>query len=34
MDWNAYAGMTETDLGAIYDFLQSLPPVEFVKQEL
>jgi len=27
MDWSAYAGMTETDLGAIYDFLQSLPPV-------
>ena len=34
MDWNAYAGMTEADLGAIYDYLQSLPPVEFVKQEL
>ena len=27
MDWSAYAGMTEADLGAIYDFLQSLPPV-------
>jgi mono/diheme cytochrome c family protein len=27
MDWTAYAGMTEADLGAIYDFLQSLPPV-------
>jgi hypothetical protein len=34
MDWNAYAGMTETDLGAIYDYLQSLPPVEFIRQEL
>jgi mono/diheme cytochrome c family protein len=27
MDWSAYAGITEADLGAIYDFLQSLPPV-------
>jgi hypothetical protein len=27
MDWTAYAGMTEADLGAIYDFLRSLPPV-------
>ena len=28
MDWNAFSGMTEEDLGAIYDFLRSLPPVE------
>lgn len=27
MDWSAYAGMTGADLGAIYDFLQTLPPV-------
>jgi mono/diheme cytochrome c family protein len=27
MDWTAYAGMTEEDLGAIYDFLRTLPPV-------
>lgn len=27
MDWSAYAGMTESDLGAIYEFLQTLPPV-------
>jgi len=27
MDWSAYAGMTEDDLGAIYEFLRSLPPV-------
>lgn len=27
MNWSAYSGMTETDLGAIYDFLRSLPPV-------
>ena len=32
MDWNAYAGMTEVDLDAIYDYLQSLPPLEFVEQ--
>lgn len=25
MAWSAYAGMTEQDLGAIYDFLRSLP---------
>ena len=28
MNWSAYSGMTEADLGAIYDFLQSLPPVK------
>lgn len=28
MDWSAYAGITEADLGAIFDFLQSLPPVK------
>lgn len=28
MDWNAFAGMSEADLGAIYDFLRTLPPVE------
>jgi len=27
MDWSAYAGMTDADLGAIYDFLRSLPPI-------
>lgn len=27
MNWSAYAGMTEADLGAIYEFLRSLPPV-------
>lgn len=27
MDWAAYAGMTDRDLGAIYDYLRSLPPV-------
>ena len=27
MPWIAYAGMTEADLGAIYTYLKSLPPV-------
>ncbi|MDH3739662.1 MAG: hypothetical protein OER92_10750 [Alphaproteobacteria bacterium] len=27
MDWSAYAGMTEADLGTIYEFLRTLPPV-------
>jgi mono/diheme cytochrome c family protein len=27
MNWPAYAGMTDSDLGAIYDFLRTLPPV-------
>ncbi|HEX9744431.1 MAG TPA: c-type cytochrome [bacterium] len=27
MGWNAYAGMTDQDLGAIYDFLMTLDPV-------
>jgi hypothetical protein len=28
MPWTLYAGMTEEDLGAIYDYLKSLPPVK------
>lgn len=28
MPWHTYAGMTEEDLGAIYDFLQTVEPVE------
>jgi mono/diheme cytochrome c family protein len=28
MPWLAYAGMTDEDLGAIYDYLRSVPPVE------
>ncbi len=27
MPWRAYAGMTEEDLGAIYDYLQTIKPV-------
>jgi hypothetical protein len=28
MPWTMYAGLTETDLGAIYSYLQSLNPVK------
>lgn len=28
MPWTMYAGMTEEDLGAIYDYLKTIPPVE------
>ena len=28
MPWTMYAGMTESDLGAIYDYLMTLPPVK------
>ncbi len=27
MDWSAFAGMTDQDLGAIFDYLRSLPPI-------
>jgi mono/diheme cytochrome c family protein/cytochrome c2 len=28
MDWAAFSGMTDEDLGAIWDYLQTLPPLE------
>lgn len=28
MNWSAYSGMTEADLGAIYEFLRTLPPIK------
>jgi mono/diheme cytochrome c family protein len=28
MPWTIYAGMTEADLGAIYDYLRTVPPVK------
>ena len=28
MPWPVYAGMSESDLGAIYDYLQSLKPIK------
>lgn len=27
MPWSAYAGMTDADLGALYDYLRTVPPV-------
>jgi hypothetical protein len=30
MPWGMYAGMTEQDLGAIYDYLRTVPPVQNV----
>jgi mono/diheme cytochrome c family protein len=28
MGWTAFAGMTDQDLGAIYDYLKTVPPIE------
>jgi len=28
MPWTQFAGMTKEDLGAIYDYLHSLPPIK------
>jgi hypothetical protein len=28
MPWLMYSGMTEEDLGAIYDYLRTVPPIE------
>jgi hypothetical protein len=28
MPWTMYANMTEEDLGAIYAYLQTVPPIE------
>jgi hypothetical protein len=28
MPWTFYAGMTDEDLGAIYDYLRTVPPVK------
>jgi mono/diheme cytochrome c family protein len=28
MNWNAFSGMTEEDLGLLYDYFMTLPPVE------
>lgn len=33
MPWYMYAGMTETDLGAIYDYLQTLDPNDLVVEK-
>ena len=28
MPWISYSGMTDEDLGALYDYLKTVPPVE------
>lgn len=33
MNWNAYAGMTEEDIGAIYDYLQTVPAIDNAKRD-
>ena len=33
MNWNAYAGMTVADLGAIYDYLQTVPAISNAKRD-
>jgi hypothetical protein len=30
MDWVAFSGMSDEDLGAIWDFFQTLPPLETI----
>ena len=34
MNWNAFAGMTDEDLTLMWEFFQTLPPVEFVREPL
>jgi mono/diheme cytochrome c family protein len=34
MNWSAFAGMTEADLGALYDYFMTLPPRPFVKESI
>jgi mono/diheme cytochrome c family protein len=34
MNWNAFAGMTDADLGLLYDFFMTLPPVEFRREPI
>ena len=34
MNWSAFSGMTEEDLGAMYDFFMTLPPRPFEKEPI
>jgi mono/diheme cytochrome c family protein len=34
MNWSAFAGLTDEDLGALYDFFMTLPPVEFRREPI
>lgn len=34
MNWSAFAGMTDADLGALYDFFRTLPPVPYRQEPI
>ena len=34
MNWSAFAGMTDEDLGALFDFFRSLPPVPYQQEPI
>ncbi len=34
MNWSAFAGMTDEDLGALYDFFRTLPPVPYQQEPI
>ena len=34
MNWSAFAGMTDEDLGALFDFFRSLPPVPYRQEPI
>jgi mono/diheme cytochrome c family protein len=34
MNWNAFGGMSEADLGALYDFFMTLPPVPYQQEPI
>ena len=34
MNWEAFAGMTEEDLGALYDFFMTLPPRPYIQEAI
>ena len=32
MNWNAFAGMTEADVAALWDYFQTVTPVPFQRE--
>ena len=34
MNWNAFSQMSEADLGALYDFFMTLPPVPYSEEPI
>ena len=34
MNWNAFAGMTDEDLTLLWEFFNTLPPVEFRREPI